>query len=136
MHLFPTLRNCSCAAKIVLVDVEDGGRSMSMTHSDPVLDANAHAKSMLPKPTEDGIAMVGHGPGAVFLRNTADLSHHRRPAETLLQETLASMDANDPVTGGLLSGPSTAMRRTRWFPSHANTLPKWGRRKKHHAACG
>jgi hypothetical protein len=29
---------------------------------------------------------------------------------------------------------STAMRRrTRPFPSRANTLPKWGRRKKHHA---
>jgi hypothetical protein len=52
---------------------------MSMIHSHPVLDANAHAKSMLlPKPTEDGMAMVGHGPGAVFLCNTADLSHHRR----------------------------------------------------------
>jgi len=54
--------------------------------------------------------------------------------KTLLQETLARMAAKDPATGGLLSGPSTAMRRrTHPFPSHANTLPKWGRRKKHHA---
>jgi hypothetical protein len=51
---------------------------MSITHAHPVLDA-AHAKSMLlPKPTEDGMAMVGHGPDAVFLCNTANLSHNRR----------------------------------------------------------
>ena len=35
------------------------------------------------------------------------------------------MAAKDLATGGLLSGPRTTMRRrTRPFPSHANTLPE------------
>jgi hypothetical protein len=80
------------------------------------------------------MAMVGQGPRAVFLCNAADLSRHRRRVEDIAARDLARMAAKDPATGGLLSGPSTAMRRrTHPFPSHANTLPKWGRRKKHHA---
>ena len=35
--------------------VEDGGRSMSMIHTHPVLDANAHAKAMID-------AVTGHQP--------------------------------------------------------------------------
>ena len=79
--------------------------------------------------------MVGQGPRAVFLCNTADLSRHRRRVEDIA--------AREPWRGWLprirpraacCQDPSTAMRRrTRPFPSHANTLPKWGRRKKHHA---
>jgi len=62
-------------------------------------------QSLVPKPTEDGMAMVGQGPRAVFLCNTADFSRHRVELKTLLQATLARMAAKDPATGGLLSGP-------------------------------
>jgi hypothetical protein len=54
---------------------------MSIIHSHPVLEQMRTPRMLLPKPTEDGMTMVGHGPGAVFLCNTADLSHHRRRAE-------------------------------------------------------
>ena len=40
-------------------------------------------QSLVPKPTEDGMAMVGQGPRAVFLCNTADLSRHRRRVEDI-----------------------------------------------------
>jgi hypothetical protein len=76
------------------------------------------------------MAMVGHGPGAVFLCNTADLIHHPITGvelKTLLQETLAKMAANDPVRGGLLIRTKycDAVKKSS-FPSHANTLRKCG----------
>ena len=67
--------------------------------------------------------MVGQAPARYSCATPPTSAVTGVELKTLLQETLARMAAKDPATGGLLSGPSTTMRRrTRTFPSNT----KWG----------
>ena len=48
-----------------LGDIEDGGRSMSMIHSHPVLDPNAQAKAMID-------AVTGHQPSPLDSKDSSE----------------------------------------------------------------
>jgi len=73
----------------------DGGRSMSMIHSHPVLDANAHAKSIASAETDRG--WNGHGrpgpPRGIPVQHPPTSAVTGVELKTLLQATLARRPA-------------------------------------------